>query len=108
MLTSDESKLSVLLKFILSANVFPPSVEDLNITSLFPVLFDHHTIYTLSPDVAICAARDLLTGCVCSSIKAAAFCTKAVEKMDNTSDKYTTVMEKTISCIIRLISKFYY
>src|SRR5215217_7415622 len=40
---SCDSELAELLKFILSPNVFPPSVEALNIISSFPVLLDHHT-----------------------------------------------------------------
>jgi hypothetical protein len=42
-----------LLRLILSPKVLPPSVDALNITSSFPVLFVHHAMYTLSPDVAI-------------------------------------------------------
>ncbi len=56
---SCELDFGVLLKFILLPNVLPPSVDALNITSSFPVLLDHHTMYTLlSPDVAI-GAHDL-------------------------------------------------
>jgi hypothetical protein len=51
----------VLLKFILSLNVCPPSVEALNITSNCPVLLLHHTTYTFSPDTAIGASSAHLT-----------------------------------------------
>lgn len=47
----------LLLRLILSVNVAPPSVEALNITSSLPVLFVHHAMYVLSPDVAIGAFR---------------------------------------------------
>src|SRR5688500_13078157 len=58
--TSCESVSVVLLRFILSLNVEPLSLDDLSITSSLPVSFVHHVMYVLSPDIAIgapiCAA----------------------------------------------------
>src|SRR5919106_4758740 len=50
--TLQESASVVLLRFILSPKVAPPSVEALNITSSLPfsVLFVHQAMYILSPD----------------------------------------------------------
>jgi hypothetical protein len=54
---SCESALVELLRFILSQNVFPPSLDALNNTSsLTPVLFEGcvvHTTYSLSPELTI-------------------------------------------------------
>ena len=52
MSTLDEESLEV-LRFILFPKVFPPSVDALNITSLFPVVLVHHAMYTLFPEMTI-------------------------------------------------------
>jgi hypothetical protein len=48
----------------------------------------------------------LLTGFAFSSIKAAAFCIKSVEDMDNITDNNTEEMEKTI-IVAKVIVDFF-
>src|SRR5919109_3613817 len=59
--TSSDSAAVVLLRFILSPNVCPPSFEALNITSSLPfsVLLVHQATYTLSPVIAT-GAKNLM------------------------------------------------
>jgi hypothetical protein len=55
MFASTDSELVELLRLIFSPNVFPVSVEALNITSLFPVLLSHQAIsaYFLKPQIQV-------------------------------------------------------
>ena len=66
-----ESAVVVLLRLILSANVIPLSLDDLNNSSelLFGVFWSlNQTMYTLSPEIAIGDFLSISTFSICSSL----------------------------------------